>query len=128
MYIQYIINIFFIVKICLLGASWGLRSKEWDCNAGDEGSIPGSGRSPGERNGDPLQNSCLGSPMGRKAWWAIVHGAAKRVRHDSVTKQTKKCLLDCRLLGSRNLVLFINVSLLTSIMIGMLQILCKDFN
>ena len=49
-------------------------------NAGherDRGSIPGSGRSPGERNGTPLQYSCLGNPMDRGAWWATVHGVAK---------------------------------------------------
>ena len=42
--------------------------------AGDPGSIPGSGRSTEERNGNPLQNSCLGNPMDRGAWQAIVHG------------------------------------------------------
>ena len=46
-------------------------------NAGDVGLIPGSGRSPGEGNGIPLQYSCLGNPMDREAWWAIVHGVAK---------------------------------------------------
>ena len=39
--------------------------------------IPGSGRSPGEGHGNPPQYSCLENPLGRKAWWAIVHGAAK---------------------------------------------------
>ena len=43
------------------------------CNAGDPGSIPGSGRSPGEENGSPLQYSCLGNPMDRGAW-QTVHG------------------------------------------------------
>ena len=38
------------------------------------GSIPGSGRSPGEGNNNPLQYSCLGNPMGRGTWWATVHG------------------------------------------------------
>ena len=46
-------------------------------NAGDLGSIPGSGRSPGEGNGDPLQYSCLENPMDREAWWAIVHGVTE---------------------------------------------------
>ena len=49
-------------------------------NAGDErdaGSIPGSGRSPGGRHGNPLQYSCLENPMDRGAWWATVHGVAK---------------------------------------------------
>ena len=43
-------------------------------DAKDMGSIPGSGRSPGEGNGNPLQYSCLGHPMDRGAWWATVHG------------------------------------------------------
>ena len=47
------------------------------CNAGDLGSIPGSGRSPGEGNGNPLQYSCLENPMDGGAWWATVHGVAK---------------------------------------------------
>ena len=46
------------------------------CNAGDLGSIPGSGRSPGEGNGNPPQYSCLENPVDR-AWWATVHGVAK---------------------------------------------------
>ena len=47
------------------------------CNAGDTGSIPGSGRSPGERNGNPLQYSCLENTMDEGAWQATVHGVAK---------------------------------------------------
>ena len=45
--------------------------------AGGEGSIPGSGRSPGEGNDSPLQHSCLGNPMDRGAWLATVHGVKK---------------------------------------------------
>ena len=47
------------------------------CNVGDLGSIPGSGRSPGEGNSNRLQYSCLENPMDRGAWWAAVHGVAK---------------------------------------------------
>ena len=47
------------------------------CSAGDLGSTPGSGRSPGEGNGHPLQHSCLESPMDGGTWRAIVRGAAK---------------------------------------------------
>ena len=54
-----------------------LSGKESPCNAGDEGSIPGSGRSPGEGNGNPLQYACLGNPMDREAWKATVHGVSK---------------------------------------------------
>ena len=46
-------------------------------DAGDVGWIPGLGRTPGEGNGNPLQYSCLRSPMDRRAWWATVHGVAK---------------------------------------------------
>ena len=55
----------------------GSDGKETTCNAGDLGSIPGSGRSPGEGNGNPLQYSCLENPMDRGAWRATVHGVAK---------------------------------------------------
>ena len=46
-------------------------------NAGDPGSIPGSGRSPGDGNGNPFQYSCLENPMDGGAWWAAVHGVTK---------------------------------------------------
>ena len=46
-------------------------------DAGDERSLPGSGRSPGGGNGNPLQYSCLGNPMDRGACWATVHGVTK---------------------------------------------------
>ena len=55
----------------------GSDGKEPACNAGDLGSIPGSGRSPGEGLGYPLQYSCLEIPMDRGAWLAAVHGVAK---------------------------------------------------
>ena len=48
--------------------------KESVCNAGDLGSITGSGRPPGKGNGNPLQCSCLENPMDRGVWWATVHG------------------------------------------------------
>ena len=54
-------------------------------NVGNLGSIPGSGRCPGEGNGNPLQYSCLGNPMGRGAWWATTHRVT-RLRYDSVTR------------------------------------------
>ena len=46
-------------------------------NAGDLGLIPGSGRSPGEGNGTPLQYSCLENPMDGGVWWATVHGVVR---------------------------------------------------
>ena len=62
--------------------------KESACNAGDLGSTPGSGRSPGEGNSNPLQYCCLENPMDREAWQATVHGAA-RVGHNLATKERK---------------------------------------
>ena len=59
----------------------GSDGKESACNAGDLGSIPGLGTSPGEGNGNPLQYSCLENPMDGGAWWATVHGS-QRVGHD----------------------------------------------
>ena len=50
-------------------------------SAGEAGSIPGLGRSPGEGNGNPLQYTCLGSSMDRGAWWATVHGLPKSWTH-----------------------------------------------
>ena len=59
------------------GLLWWLSGKEFACNAGDPGSIPVSGRSPREGNGNPLQYSCLENSMGREARWATAHGVTK---------------------------------------------------
>ena len=58
------------------GGSVVKKVKNLPVNAGDRASIPGSGRSPGEGNGSPLQYSFQGNPMDRGAWQAIVHGVA----------------------------------------------------
>ena len=55
----------------------GSDGKESACNVGDLGLIPGLGRTPGEGNGNPLQNSCLENPMDGGAWCATVHGVAE---------------------------------------------------
>ena len=60
------------------GLSWWLSAKNPPANIGDVGWIPGSGRSPGEGNGNPLQYSCLGNPMDRGAQQAAVHGVTKK--------------------------------------------------
>ena len=65
----------FILGSSSMGFPGGSESKESACNARDPGSIPGSGRSPGEGNGNPLQYSCLENSMDRGGWQAIVHGA-----------------------------------------------------
>ena len=59
----------------------GSAVKNPPANAGDAGSIPGSGRSTGEGNSNPLQHPCLGSAMDRGAWQPIVHGVT-RIRQD----------------------------------------------
>ena len=66
------------VTMCYTGIAFsgGSEVKASACNAGDLGSIPGLGRSPGEGNGNPLQYPCLENPMDGGAWWAIVHGVA----------------------------------------------------
>ena len=66
---------------CVLGFPGGSDGKESSCNAGDLGSIPGLGRSPGEANSYPLQYSGLENSMDRGAWQATVHGL-QRAGHD----------------------------------------------
>ena len=70
-----------------------VQGKESACNAGDTGdtgSIPGSRRSPGGGNGNPLQYSCLENPMDRGAWRATVHGVSERCGHDLAIKQQQQ--------------------------------------
>ena len=74
------------LAFCIMYSSIG---KECVCSAGDQGLIPGSRRSPGEENGNPLQYSCLENPIDRGAWQTTVHGVA-RVEHDLVTKEREK--------------------------------------
>ena len=67
----------FIEEVLYLGFPGGSDGKESACNTGDPGSIPGSGRSLGEWNGNPLQYSCLENSMDRGAHEATVHGVPK---------------------------------------------------
>ena len=60
-----------------MGFSGGLVVKNLFANAGDMGSIPVWGRSPGGGHGNPLQYSCLENSMDKRAWWAMVHGVTK---------------------------------------------------
>ena len=64
---------------CILVWLIGSVGKNLPINAGDTGLIPGSGRYHGEGNDNPLQYSCLGNPMDRGSWWAIVHGVTKEL-------------------------------------------------
>ena len=61
----------------LLSSIKWLSSKESTCQCRRRGLIPGLVRSPGEGNGNPFQNSCLGNPIDRGAWWATIHGVTK---------------------------------------------------
>ena len=83
--------------ICLLlktNFPGGSDGKMSDCNAGDLGSIPGSVRSPGEGNGNPLQYSCLENPIDGGTWWATVHGVAKsRTQLSNFTHFTQQASL-----------------------------------
>ena len=65
------------ICICIYGLPWWHSGKEsaWNAGAaGDLSSIPGWGRSPGGRHGNPLQYACVENPMDRRAWWAAVRG------------------------------------------------------
>ena len=64
-------------SVSYLGFPGGSDSKESACNADHPGLIPGSGRSPGEGNGNPLQYSCLENSMNGGARWVTVHGVTK---------------------------------------------------
>ena len=74
---------FALTSLVLLGFPGGSDGKESACSAGDPGSVPGLGRSPGEGNGCALQYSCLENPMDRGAWQATVHEVT-RVRYNWV--------------------------------------------
>ena len=65
------------------GFPGGSDGKESACSVGDPGSIPGSGRSPGEGNGNPLQYSFLENPIDREAWQATVHEVTKSQKQPS---------------------------------------------
>ena len=78
------------------GPTCGSDSKESACKVGDPGSVPGSGRSPGEGNDDPLQYCCLENSMNRGAWWDTVHIGSQRVKRQlsnyTFTFQRANCI------------------------------------
>ena len=74
---NYVSIYYILIYACVflyMGFPGGSAVRNLPANSGDAGSIPGSGRSPGEGNGKLLQYSCLGNPMDRGAWQATVHG------------------------------------------------------
>ena len=87
LYNRFSLVIYFIYSInSVWGFPGGSVVKNLPANPGDMGSILGSGRSPGEGNGNPLHSSCLGHPMDRGVLQATVHGVT-RIRHNLTTKQ-----------------------------------------
>ena len=74
--------------------------KNLPANAEDVGLIPGSGRSPGEGNGNPLQYSCLGNPMDRGAWQDTAHGDVKDGRNLATKQQQQSRLPGKKMKGS----------------------------
>ena len=77
--VPYQYTAYFILIPNLQGFPGGAVVKNLPANAGDAGSVPGSGRLPGGGNGNPLQYSCLKNPMDRGAWRATVSGVAKEL-------------------------------------------------
>ena len=78
-----------------MGFPGGSDGKESACNAGDMGSIPGLGRSPGGGNGNPLQYSRLKNPMDRGDWWGLLYSPWGRTESDTTehsTAQKQICL------------------------------------
>ena len=68
--------------------AWAVKNPP--ANAGNAGSVPGSERSPGEGNGNPLQCSCLENPIDRGAWRATVHRVPQKIRHNLATQQQQQ--------------------------------------
>ena len=79
------LNLFVTSTVYRGGFPGGAEVKASACNVGDLGSIPGSGWSLGEGNGNPLQYSCLENPMDGGAWWATVHGSQSWTRLSDFT-------------------------------------------
>ena len=82
------LKIFFTTSNTYLGFPGGSVVKNPPANAVEVGSAPGWGRWPGEENDNPLQYSCLGNTMDRRAWWATKR--SQRVGHDLATKQQQQ--------------------------------------
>ena len=102
----FIKRLFSFSSLSAIGFPGGSDGKASACNAGDLGLIPGSGRCPGEVNGNPLQYSCLENPMDGEAWWATVHEVAeldtterlhfhfsKIIADGDCSHEIKRCLL-----------------------------------
>ena len=104
------------------------------CNAGDLGSIPGSGSSPGEGNGNPLQYSCLENPMGGGAWWATIHRVTKSRTRLSDFTFTFILLLGRKtmtnldsILKSRDITLPIKIHLVKAMVLPVVIYVCESW-
>ena len=78
-----------------MGFPGGSDCKESACKTGDLVLIPGSGRFPGEGNGNPLQYSGLENSVDRGTWWATVHGVAESVTTEQLSLSEKTMVQDC---------------------------------
>ena len=78
-----------------MGFPGGSDCKESACKAGDLVLIPGSGRFPGEGNGNPLQYSGLENSVDRGTWWATVHGVAESITTEQLSLSEKTMVQDC---------------------------------
>ena len=96
--------------ISLLGIYPGSVVKNLPVNAGCQCLIPGSGKSPGEGNGNPLQYSCLGNPTDRGSWWVTVHGVTKGSDSIEMTKQQQQV----KVKGSNHWCCSPNISMIAS--------------
>ena len=84
-----------MASLLCVGFPSGSVVKKSSCNEEDTGLIPGSGRFPGEGNGNPLQYSCLGNPIDKGDWQTAVHGLAKswiRLRNQTTTTTSPPCV------------------------------------
>ena len=88
-----------------MGFTDGSNGKESACNAGDLGLIPGSGRSPGEGNGNALQYSCLENSMDRRAWHPTDHGVTESDTNEHQSTHASRDKMCEMLLFSNNVLL-----------------------
>ena len=79
--------------------SGSVVKKNPPANGGDVGSVPGSGRSPGEGHGNPFLYYCLGNPMDRGVWWATVHGVQTIYRMIGKSNRIMYVKMYCKLLA-----------------------------
>ena len=114
-----------------MGFPDGSGVKNLPDNSGDTGLILGSGKSPGEGNGNPVQYSCLENPMDRGAWWPTVHGVTKESNTTKLQQHINICILTCAFIDLIYIYIYIyiysnlhaNLLILKEEIVGMCNIL-----